>query len=189
MTRTQLVLCSQALEELSGTWWSAETMAKLARQALRRLEGGSNSTKQVERRSAAVGGLLDTASPGEMDAAQSSSSNLCLTGNRDDLAYPSQQPGAGTGTVYNQPAEFQHPKTSGADVAPYPNPTTSVIQQGSAPFDPSSSSLDTNTNLWMDGTDMDEIDAFLGNFLDLRSCAYMAQAHDMEFLDALDDVG
>lgn len=180
VTRKQLVTCSQALEELSATWWSAGTMAKLAKQALLQLENAPGAvSSRVNRNNGNNPVVLSPVPSPIQNRTTSASSNVGLVGppgmeNNDGL--PSQ-PLSGGGC---QLVDFHHNRSKGEA---YPDAT----HRGSA-FDSSSlNAISSAPNFWADSTDIDDIDAFLGNFLDLRSCANMAQ--DTEFMNALTDIG
>lgn len=159
-------------------------MAKLAKQALLQLENSPQTavSSRVNRGNNKNTPAFSNPVPiSAQNGAAPAPSNVGLIGNHYELSYQQQQPPR----AGYQLVDF-HQNRLNANGEAYPD----TMEGGrGGPFDPPS--LDTSPSapdFWADGTAIDEIDAFLGNFLDLRSCSYMAQ-DGMEFLNSLTDIG
>ncbi|KAL1961077.1 hypothetical protein VTO42DRAFT_4965 [Malbranchea cinnamomea] len=168
LARRQLILCSEALEKLSYTWWSAGTMAKLARKALLQLEKATQ-TKPTHM------------NPGSM-ASHTDDVPLCKTrestSGMEDMDLHRSHPNGGQHVSFPVPGVESHPNSNNL-----PQTEESNLEQSSLPR------LSPIPDLRTGGIDINiaEIDTFLGDFLDLRPWEQMTE--DSQLINFMRDIG
>lgn len=166
-------MCAEVLENLSNRWWSASTMAKLARKAL--LELGKAANEGGKEASSA---LVSSSLQGQCTLNRELVDINELGGSNQEQ--PSQVPLSG----YNPVNELNNiPPAVTNGVADNSLPTTINSTQREYPFDPHASypSQDFTTNQ----AEIENIDAFLGNFLDLQSSRTNENSSFLEYMDGL----
>lgn len=165
------MICAKVLEDLSSTWWSANTMAKLARKAMLELDKVINSDSK-RGSLASVSGLPQ---------------------NRPALSHKRLnhgEPIANSVQPLQAPPEQYSPQNrsnniSHAEMAGVPNgsQSTNIDNREAYPFDLNVSY--PPQDFMANQAEIENIDAFLGNFLDLQSSRIN---EDPSFVDYMDEL-
>lgn len=160
--KDQVMMCAEVLENLSRRWWSASTMAKLARKALLELDKAANEGDKRD-------------SPAFMSSSLQDQHTL----NREDMDQTQVTTGQ---TQPSQIPQSQYNQERGLNNSP--NIATNIDNaQREYPFDPHASyhTQDFTTNQ----AEIENIDAFLGNFLDLQSSRTNENSSILEYMNGL----
>lgn len=167
-------MCAEVLEGLGGTWWSASTMAKLARKALLELE---KATKEGYERASTV----SDSNVGDSQPPSNREGMNRMDPSTVDQVQPSQVPM----DQYNQQAETLKsipPAATGSVPSDSMLPRADEMEQKSltGPNPPyPAQGLVTNQ------AEIENIDVYLGNFLDLQPSRLNEDPSFLEYMDGL----
>ena len=185
LAKHQVEMCAKVLEELSSTWWSASSMAKLARKALLELDKAAQNSKRGKARgSQSTTQKLPSLVNGEQQtqAVPDHESVNQFGQEAVDQVQSSQAPRANH-EPQSRPGN-RHPTGTSGDVN---DPLLQNIDnmQGGYPFEATLNPSYPEPDFIGNEAEIENIDAFLGNFLDLKSSRTNEDPSFMDYMDGL----
>lgn len=167
-------MCAKVLEELSSRWWSASTMAKLARKAVLEIDKAANegSTKAS---STLVSSSLQNRNALNHESVHHNGLSMADQGQSSQVPLRQYGPENSLSNI---------PTVAANGLADSSLSTNSASIQREYPFDPNAS-YPTQYLTTTNQAEIENIDAFLGNFLDLQSSRIDENSSLLEYMDGL----